>query len=661
MLRKRPDGLLAVLVVTACAALFATPALAGTYTVKSCTKSPTGSLADWSFDETAGSSGGTPYFYTATTCSASGMYKRFEVNTVAAGAYTASTFHAPSDTWIQSADFFQSAAPRSSGSYDSIYAELDDGTRRTVASAIATSGSTLGDATYTMPLSGAHVVRLRAELGCQGTGNCSGLASGTYGNEYLLSGTVVRLTDPSTPVVGSVSGPGWNATPADGVSGIDYAASDKGSGVSEVRFFLDGVQFGVNKSPCTAYVSHPCAVSATGSFALDTTRLSEGDHTIAVVAVDYSGNAMATTDKQLVITVRRPPQASGSTPVSTSDPSANGGGSPAVGDQLSGNAGGWTGSGITYTYQWMRCDATGQGCAAIAGATGTSYTATADDVGHTLSFCVTATNSGGSATSCSVPTAAVVASHPTPATTADLPGQVTTPAGSGSGSSTSASGAGDRGHPNGSPAADKVVLTALVNNRSSSQKVRYGKPAPISGRLVGPDGRPIGGATLAVQTQTAVPGASMADAAQVVTGSDGRFSYTATAGPSRVVRFGYRSYSADSSFADTTDVHLLVTAGVTMKAKPKKVHNRHATVFTGRLLGGPVPSRGVVVDLQVFFRKHWRTFAAPRTNRAGVYKFRYRFMAGAATWRFRARVRRDSSYPYELGTSPKAITVKVVR
>src|SRR5207244_6137952 len=131
----------------------------------------------------------------------------------------------------------------------------------------------------------------------------------------------------------------------------------------------------------------------------------------------------------------------------------------------------------------------------------------------------------------------------------------------------------------------------------------------------------------------------------VVTGRDGRFTYTAPVGPSRTVRFAYRSHSADSSFADVTDVSLLVAAGVTIKATPTRVRNRHATVFTGRLLGKPISRQGVVVDLQVFFRNKWRTFGAPRTNRAGRYKFKYRFMAGSATWQFRARVRRQSSYP----------------
>jgi hypothetical protein len=126
------------------------------------------------------------------------------------------------------------------------------------------------------------------------------------------------------------------------------------------------------------------------------------------------------------------------------------------------------------------------------------------------------------------------------------------------------------------------------------------------------------------------------------------------------VRIAYRSHTADTSFADTSDVTLLVTAGVTIKATPTKVRNRHATVFTGRLLGKPISKRGVVVDLQVFFRNKWRTFGAPRTNRAGKYRFRYRFMAGAATWKFRARVRRESSYPFIEGYSAKTVKVRVV-
>ena len=130
----------------------------------------------------------------------------------------------------------------------------------------------------------------------------------------------------------------------DGVTAIDYSVTDKGSGISDVSFFVDGIQYAVKASACTEGIPLPCPLSDTGSFVLDTTRLSEGDHTIAIVARDYSGNVMQQTEKQQTITVRRAPEQSASNPVSTTNPSWNGGGSPAVGDHLTGDNGGWSGA-----------------------------------------------------------------------------------------------------------------------------------------------------------------------------------------------------------------------------------------------------------------------------------------------------------------------------
>lgn len=668
MLRTRHRiCMLTALAVMACAAIFSVPsAEARTYTAKSCNQSPTLSMASWTKSQTSGTTGGLEYFSESRNCATFGFYRRFGVNGTAAGATFIYTFVAPADTWISKAYVAQSATPRSAGAYDAIYAELDDHTQRTVASAVGNAAlSTLGEATYTLPSAGARAVRIRTEMGCQSGANCAGIWNNEIGNEWYIAGTVMYLEDDFVPAVGSVSGSAWQSTPPDDLTSINYSASDKGSGISEVRFYVDGIQYAVDQSNCTAESAVPCPLSATGSFVLDVTRLSEGDHALAVVAKDYSGNTMALTDKQQTITVRRPPQPSSSSPVSTSNPSWNGGGSPAVGDHMTGNNGGWSGNGVTYSYQWMRCDADGLNCLPIDGATALTYTPTGADVGHALVFCVTATNSGGSATSCSVPTAPVVASHPTAgggttATTADpveRPGQPVSPSGPAPAANNAVA---DRGAANGSPASDQVVLTAVANNRSSTITSKYGKRVAITGRLLGPNGTPIANAILEIQTRTAIPGAAVAAAGKVVTGADGRFKYVAPAGPSRVVRIAYRSHSADSSFADTSDVTLLVKAGVTIKATPKKVHNRHATVFTGRLLGKPISKRGVVVDLQVFFRHKWRTFGAPRTNRAGKYKFKYRFMAGSATWKFRARVRRESSYPYIEGYSLKTVKVKVI-
>jgi hypothetical protein len=76
-------------------------------------------------------------------------------------------------------------------------------------------------------------------------------------------------------------------------------------------------------------------------------------------------------------------------------------------------------------------------------------------------------------------------------------------------------------------------------------------------------------------------------------------------------------------------------------------------------LGKPLPAGGRTVDLQAYYRGAWRTFATPRAGARGRWRHPYRFGAtrGRVTYRFRAVIKRDASYPYEHGTTP---TVRVV-
>jgi hypothetical protein len=75
------------------------------------------------------------------------------------------------------------------------------------------------------------------------------------------------------------------------------------------------------------------------------------------------------------------------------------------GQTLALSAGEWSGTApISYAYSWQRCDANGNNCAAISGASGQSYTLVADDVGHRLRGAVTASNAAGSSTAYSATT-----------------------------------------------------------------------------------------------------------------------------------------------------------------------------------------------------------------------------------------------------------------
>jgi hypothetical protein len=89
-------------------------------------------------------------------------------------------------------------------------------------------------------------------------------------------------------------------------------------------------------------------------------------------------------------------------------------GTAEVGQTLTSASGTWSGSPTSFAFQWQRCDAAGAGCAAIAGATGSSYTVTPADIGLTVSLIVTATGAGGSQ-SATAPTSAVVIPAPVPA------------------------------------------------------------------------------------------------------------------------------------------------------------------------------------------------------------------------------------------------------
>jgi hypothetical protein len=92
-------------------------------------------------------------------------------------------------------------------------------------------------------------------------------------------------------------------------------------------------------------------------------------------------------------------------------------GTAEVGSQLSSSAGSWSGLPTNYAYQWNRCDSSGANCAAISGATNTSYLLASADEGATIRVAITVSNSAGSSTAASAQTAMVAAPPSAPANT----------------------------------------------------------------------------------------------------------------------------------------------------------------------------------------------------------------------------------------------------
>jgi hypothetical protein len=91
-------------------------------------------------------------------------------------------------------------------------------------------------------------------------------------------------------------------------------------------------------------------------------------------------------------------------PINTALPTVTG--TPAVGSTLTAHPGTWTGGGVP-TYQWQRCDADGEDCEDITGATGTDYAVVAADACGTLQVAETMTSATGEGTAVSDPTGKV--------------------------------------------------------------------------------------------------------------------------------------------------------------------------------------------------------------------------------------------------------------
>ena len=116
-----------------------------------------------------------------------------------------------------------------------------------------------------------------------------------------------------------------------------------------------------------------------------------------------------------IVGVRAATASNAAAPVNTSPPTITG--TAQEGQTLKATPGTWSGTGIDYAYQWRRCGPAGRHCSNISRATGQSYTAGRDDVGHTLRVVVTAVNKDGTASAVSRQTAVVAAVRQPPRNT----------------------------------------------------------------------------------------------------------------------------------------------------------------------------------------------------------------------------------------------------
>jgi fibronectin type 3 domain-containing protein len=179
----------------------------------------------------------------------------------------------------------------------------------------------------------------------------------------------------------------------------------------------------------------------------------EGRTLRVVVRVSGPGGTAAQASAPTAVVAPRDSQPTGDPPDNTVPPTISG--TPRPGATLQVDRGHWTGTEpIAFGYQWRRCDAGGNGCVDIDGATSLQYVVTSADVGHTLRVVARGTNGYGTGEIASRPTALVTATSaagggatpvpaPAPAATPAPSAPVTPGAGSAPPATPGASGAGD--------------------------------------------------------------------------------------------------------------------------------------------------------------------------------------------------------------------------
>jgi hypothetical protein len=149
----------------------------------------------------------------------------------------------------------------------------------------------------------------------------------------------------------------------------------------------------------------PIAGATSQSYKL---QAADKDHTLRVRVTAKNADGSATNDSRGTAIVW-----DHSAPANKVRPTTSG--TAKVGSTLTADVGTWAGA-TSYAYQWQQCDANGNNCTSIAGATGKTYGVRSADDGHTVRVQVTGSNSYGKTAAASDRSATVGAAAP-PATT----------------------------------------------------------------------------------------------------------------------------------------------------------------------------------------------------------------------------------------------------
>ena len=193
------------------------------------------------------------------------------------------------------------------------------------------------------------------------------------------------------------------------------------------------------------------------------------------------------------------------------------------------------------------------------------------------------------------------------------------------------------------------VVTVLARKA----RVRFGRPVRLAGKLVNAEGDAIAGGRVLVFSRPSTSPEKLVGA--TTTDTSGVYRYMARASSSRTFRFVYEGTGL--VLPAQREVRLLVPAASSIGVNRRRLRNGQAVKFRGRL---GQATAGKLVELQVQLSGRFQTFKTVRTGPGGSWTVRYRFTrsCGRALYRFRARMPKEATYPFEVGKT-RVVGVRV--
>lgn len=156
-------------------------------------------------------------------------------------------------------------------------------------------------------VSGLHAQELSVSIVCEApTGQQCVTGAEEHKAWAAMYGATVTLQDTSAPTLSTPSGSLWEEGQANGYhkgqESLTVEGRDVGGGVQSIILAVDGKPVTTYEASCNFTYPRPCPPS-TGpqTLTLDTTKLSDGTHTLTLQAVDAAGNHSTVATRQITI------------------------------------------------------------------------------------------------------------------------------------------------------------------------------------------------------------------------------------------------------------------------------------------------------------------------------------------------------------------------